>query len=97
MHIPYYLVTDGKWHRYFPDFLLTSRQNGKDQTWLVEIKPLSQTRHPGTKRYASARRQLKEETEYVKNQSKWTAADAYCKAKGWRFVILTEKNLYPKL
>ena len=98
LHIPYYLATDGKWHRYFPDFLLKIKSSdGTPKTWLVEIKPESQTRHPQTKRYGSSRRQLKESLEYAKNQAKWTAATIYCNDKGWKFMILTERDLFQKL
>ena len=30
---------------------------------------------------------------YVKNMSKWKAADAYAKARGWQFVVWTEVEL----
>lgn len=96
LFVPYYLVTDRKWHRYFPDFLINIKtKEGPVVTWLVEIKPQSQTRHPGTKKFSSNRRQLKEALEYEKNQAKWTAANAYCQARGWQFKILTERDLYP--
>jgi hypothetical protein len=97
LQIPYYLDTDRKWHRYFPDFLLTINQSSGIQTLLVEIKPHSQTKHPQTKKYASKRRMIKESLEYAKNQAKWAAADTFCKAKNWKFVILTEQELYGKI
>jgi hypothetical protein len=30
------------------------------------------------------------------NQAKWQAAEEYCKDKGWKFVIMTEKEIYGK-
>jgi hypothetical protein len=27
------------------------------------------------------------------NEAKWKAADAYCKDRGWKFVVVTEKDL----
>lgn len=95
--IPYYFPIDGKWHRYFPDFLMSVRErSGNVVTWMVEIKPESQTRHPSTTGRKTKRRMLKESTEYAKNQAKWAAADAYCQAKGFRFTVLTERDLFPR-
>jgi hypothetical protein len=89
------LEGDRRWHRYFPDFILHVKdKQDQQQVWMVEIKPEHQTRHPSTKRYTSPRRQLRETMEYAKNQAKWAAADAFCRNKGWRFMILTEKELY---
>lgn len=95
--VPYYFPGDRKWHRYFPDFLLNVRtKTGEIQTWLVEIKPVRQTRKPAAVSPKSKRPQLREAIEYARNVSKWKAAETFCKAKGWRFVILTEKDLYPR-
>lgn len=95
--IPYYFQGDGKWHRYFPDFVLHVKdKQGKQQVWMVEIKPQHQTEHPQTKTFRSKRRELRETLEYAKNQAKWEAATAFCRNRGWRFMILTEKELYGK-
>lgn len=95
--VPYYFPGDRKWHRYFPDFLLNLiTKTGEHQTWLVEIKPVRQTRKPLAVSAKSKRPQLREAIEYARNVSKWQAAEAFCAAKGWKFVILTEKDLYPR-
>lgn len=94
--VPYYFAGDSKWHRYYPDFVLNVQtKTGEKQTWMVEIKPSAQVKHPGTKTYSNPRRQLRETLEYAKNQAKWAAATAYCQNKGWKFMVLTEKELYP--
>lgn len=95
--VPYYFTGDSKWHRYYPDFILNVQtQNNEKQTWMVEIKPASQTRPPQVRsRGGNQRRQLREAVEYARNEAKWTAAKAFCDNKGWKFVILTEKDLYP--
>ena len=91
--IPYICPTDDKAHRYFVDFFVKSRKaDGSTSSFLVEIKPASQTvppKYPGkqTKRY------LTETMTFMKNQAKWKAAEEYCRKKGWSFVILTEKHL----
>jgi len=94
--VPYYFIGDSKWHRYYPDFILNVRTTtNQRQTWMVEIKPSAQTRSPQTKTYTNTRRQLRETVEYAKNQAKWKAANEFCVNKGWKFVILTERELYP--
>ena len=92
MHIPYFFVPDGKWHRYFPDFVMVVQTNQGQETWIVEIKPHKQTLPPTGR----GRRAIKEAVEYGRNQSKWTAADAYCRKRGWKFRVITEKTLYPQ-
>jgi len=94
--VPYYFTGDSKWHRYYPDFIINVRtKNDEKQTWMVEIKPSSQVQSPVNKRYTNQRRQIRETIEYAKNQAKWTAAKSFCSAKGWKFVVITEKELYP--
>ena len=91
--VPYRCATDNKWHRYYLDFRIqVKNKEGNLQTYLVEIKPLAQTippKYPGkqTKRY------LNESLTFMKNQSKWDAAKAYARDRGWEFVVLTEKHL----
>ena len=92
--IPYICATDGRPHRYFPDFKIKVRsKDGSIKTYLVEIKPAGQTvppKYPGrqTKRY------INEAMTYLKNQSKWEAAEVYCKARGIDFLVLTEEHLF---
>lgn len=94
--VPYFFSGDGKWHRYYPDFVVNvNTKTGAKQTWLVEIKPAAQVQHPGTKKFKNPRQQLRETVTYAKNQAKWAAATTFCSNKGWKFIILTEKELYP--
>ncbi|CAB4126611.1 head completion protein [uncultured Caudovirales phage] len=91
--VPYRCATDNKWHKYYLDFRIqVKNKEGNLKTYLVEIKPLSQTlppKYPGkqTKRY------LNESLTFMKNQSKWDAAKAFARDRGWEFVVLTEKHL----
>ena len=91
--IPYRCATDGKVHRYFMDFkILVKSKDGNNKTYLVEVKPSVQTQPPNypgrqTKRY------ITESLTFMKNQSKWKAAEEYCKDRGWLFRIITEKEL----
>tara|TARA_Y100000031_G_scaffold92598_1_gene101700 strand:- start:606 stop:1136 length:531 start_codon:yes stop_codon:yes gene_type:complete len=82
--IRYVCSTDRKIHRYFVD--LTIRTVSGD-TYLVEIKPLSQTKPP-------KRKNLKEALTYMKNTSKWDAARKFCDDRpGYKFLIWTEREL----
>ena len=91
--IPYICETDNRPHRYFIDMYLKIKdKDGNIKTFLVEIKPFSQTQPPKfpgkqTKRY------LTEVHTFIKNQSKWKAASRFAKQNGAEFVILTEKEL----
>jgi hypothetical protein len=91
--IPYLSPIDGKIHRYFPDFVIQIKK--KDQTietMVIEIKPLKQTVEP-VKRGKRASRFLSESITYAINQSKWKAADIFCQKNGWKFMVVTEKDL----
>ena len=97
LSIPYYLPGDGRWHRYYPDFVLQVKEiTGAIRVWMVEIKPSKQLSPPKIKPHMKAnKRLLREVHEYAKNQAKWPAAKAFCDTKQWKFVVLTEKELYP--
>jgi hypothetical protein len=67
-------------------------KEGNLATYLVEIKPDSQTRPPippsrVTQRY------ITEVMTWGKNEAKWKAATEYAKDRGWEFKILTEHHL----
>ena len=45
--IPYKSPVDGKYHRYFPDFIVKVRtKDGNIKTMMVEVKPEKQSRPP---------------------------------------------------
>jgi len=91
--IPYVSPVDGKWHRYFVDFVIKVKNNrGEIETWMIEVKPKKQTRPPDppkriTKRY------ITEVTTWGVNEAKWKAANEYCKDRKWKFIIFTEDQL----
>jgi hypothetical protein len=90
--IPYKSPIDKKIHRYFPDFIVKLQQkNGSIKTYMLEVKPASQTKQPTQKR--KTRRFITESVAYAVNQEKWRAADLFCKEHGWQFKIITEKEL----
>lgn len=87
--IPYRCKTDNKIHRYFVDVKI-KLANG--ETHLVEIKPKKETVPPKTPP-RKTKRYVTEVMTYVKNQSKWEAAEEYCMARGWKFSVWTEDTL----
>ena len=92
--IPYVSPLDNKVHRYFPDFIAEIKTDtGKIKTKVIEVKPYKQTQEPerGQKRKATV---INECATYSVNQAKWKAAKAFCEQRGWKFTILTEKELF---
>lgn len=91
--IPYRCPTDNRIHRYFVDFRIQIRdKQGVLKTYLVEVKPDSQTRppvYPGKK----TQKYLTEALTFMKNRAKWDAAEQFAKDRGWSFIILTEHHL----
>jgi len=90
--IPYTDKATGKLHRYFPDFRVTRKEGSTTQTYIIEIKPAAQVKEP-VRGKKTKMRFLKEVMTYGKNMGKWEAAERYCEMKGYKFQILTEKEL----
>lgn len=94
--IPYQIGKTGKPRRYIVDNVVHFRIGNDITKYLVEIKPYSQTIPPkphGNKKRSTI---LYEQYTYAKNKSKWLAAEQWCKKKGYKFLILTEKQLFNK-
>lgn len=89
--IPYKSPIDQKMHRYFPDFIARIRQPDKEITVVMEVKPFKQTQLPVQKK--RTQKFLQEAATYAINQEKWRAADLFCKEHGWKFMLITEKEL----
>jgi hypothetical protein len=90
--IKYFSPVDNKIHRYFPDFIVKiKKRDGMVMTHVIEVKPEYQTRQPTQKK--KTKRFIEESITYVVNQSKWKAAEEFCKDRGWVFQVLTEKHL----
>ncbi len=93
MTVPYKSPVDGKFHRYFPDFLVKVRtKDGKFKTVMIEVKPKYQTKEPQQKKRIT-KQYINEVTTWGVNQAKWKAATEYCLDKGWTFQIITEDDL----
>jgi hypothetical protein len=91
--IPYKSPSDGRWHRYFPDFLVKVKtKTGAFKTMLLEVKPKNQTVTPQPKKRVT-KQYINEVVTYGINQAKWKAATEYCLDRGWEFKIITEEHL----
>jgi len=88
--IPYRHPFTGKITNYVPDFMVQYQdKNGKTLIELIEIKPKSQTVIENAKGRGD-----KFATQV--NAAKWEAANAWCKAKGIHFKVITEDQIYRK-
>ncbi len=89
-----------KTHRYFPDIVMCKKIGDKEETFMIEIKPLAQTKGPDKSKKNNtpsgrvSRRYLNEVKTFGVNTAKWEAARHYCSARGWKFVVLTEKDIF---
>jgi hypothetical protein len=94
--VRYKSPVDGKWHRYFPDFVIKVKNDkGELKTWMIEVKPKKQTKEPIPQRRVT-KQYITEVTTWGVNQAKWKAATEFCKDRKWEFVIFTEDQL-PKV
>lgn len=92
LHVKYFSPIDNKTHRYFPDFIVKMKdKNNKISIYMIEVKPEYQTKPPSQKR--KTKRFIEEQKTYIINQSKWNAAENFCREQGWTFKIITEKDL----
>ena len=92
--IPYIKPTDGKVHRYFPDFWIKYKdKNGHIIQNMIEVKPAAQTKPPSSKGKRK-KQQLYETITYAINIAKWKAATEFCNKYGMKFRIVTEMELF---
>jgi len=94
--VPYYSPVDKKVRRYFPDFVIEKKDKDDSvETIMIEVKPLKQTQRPkrGKK---SKKLYLNECMTYETNQAKWKYAKDFCASRGWKFLILTENDIFSK-
>lgn len=89
LFIRYLSPVDGKYHRYYPDFLFMTTDN---KQYLIEVKPANQTKEPTYKKRKS-KRYMRESTTYSINLAKWMAAKEFAKSNGLNFQIWDENTL----
>lgn len=89
--IPYLKPTDGKVHKYWPDYWVEYvNKDGVIVQEIIEVKPASQTRMPN----GNSKHKLYESLTLAVNVAKWQAAQAFCKARNITFRIITEKSIF---
>ena len=83
---------DSKEHRYYPDFIFT---NQKDKV-IVEVKPSNQLTQPKLPKRKTPRTIKNYKTSlkmYITNVSKVDAVRKYADRNGYKFILVTEKEL----
>lgn len=91
--IPYKSPIDGQVHRYFVDFQMKIRNpDGTITTYLIEVKPKKFTEKPSTPKRKS-KKYIEEVMMYATNCAKWEAAQKFCERKGYKFKVITEREL----
>ena len=92
--VPYMRPTDGRIHRYFVDNTVKLKSpDGTIHNYLVEIKPYKETLPPVKTPRKRHNTLIKENYRYVINTAKWEAAKKYADKNGYKFIIITEKDL----
>jgi hypothetical protein len=88
---------NGTTHKYYLDFNITVRDKwDKIHKYLIEVKPYKQTIAPVNSKRKKKETYMSECVTYARNQAKWKAASSAAKKRGMHFMILTERELYPK-
>ncbi len=92
--IPYRSPIDGRMHRYYIDFVVRYKNSrGFSETRIIEVKPKKQC-VPPEKPQKITKSFLNEMKRYGINNAKWKAAKEFAENRGWKFQILTEKELF---
>lgn len=96
--IPYIKPTDGKVHKYFPDYIVCYRNRTGETVWeLLEVKPKEQTKKSSSR---NPKTRLYENVTYAINMSKWRYAQAWCEEQTQKtgiihkFRILTQMSIF---
>lgn len=91
--VPYVSPIDNKQHRYFVDFIIKT----KSDVYLIEIKPFKDTIAPvqPKKTTESSSINFKKAIDtFVVNTAKWQAATEFAKERKFKFMIITERELF---
>lgn len=92
--IPYRCPTDGRVHRYYPDFYIkVLTKEGKYKKYIIEVKPKKQVAGPDRNPKKKTAAWKRDVLTYMKNKAKWEAAEDYCDDRRMNFMILTEDHL----
>lgn len=93
LSIPYLSPLDGKYHRYFPDFVIKVKTpDNHIKVYMLEVKPKYQTQEPTKKR--KSKKYVNEVLNWGVNDAKWEKAKEYCADRGWEFKLITESDIF---
>lgn len=88
INIPYRNPITGKNTIYVPDFIIVYIDaNQQQHTEMIEIKPMSQ-------KTMEAARSPKDKLSVAVNLAKWAMAEAWCNARGIKFRVVTEFDIF---
>ena len=91
--IPYKSPIDGRMHRYFPDFWVEKiNKNGSMEQVVIEVKPQKHIDPPPTPK-RKTRRYMGALARHAINMRKFEVAEEFCRKKGMKFQLITEKEL----
>lgn len=88
--ISYIDPVDGKPRRYYPDYYAKVRGN----RFIVEVKPKKDLKPPVVTKGKSKKTIGTQMETYERNKAKFKSAELYCEKMGFKFVVLTEKELF---
>ena len=96
--IPYISPLDGRPHTYFVDFIIESLdKDGVPKISIIEIKPKKQCKEPKQAQKPTKKQKsnyIYEAKAWAVNQGKWEAAQKFVEEREWKFVILTEDDIF---
>jgi hypothetical protein len=89
--IPYIKPTDGKVHKYYPDYWVEFiNAHGETIQEIIEVKPHEQTKAPRK----THKHMLYEQVMYQINIAKWAAAQEFCRQRNITFRIVTQRAIF---
>lgn len=103
-----YVGMDNKRHKYIVDFYVELKQrNGNVSKQLWEVKPLkdgpiiingsfnysNKPKPPKTRHKKAMKNYMYAMKQYITNCKKWQAVESFCKTRGMKFKVITEKDL----
>lgn len=92
--ISYFHPIKQKMARYYIDFYIRTKDDIK---FLVEVKPKKEVNKPimSKKQNEKTLKNYQDQVvTYLINQAKWDAAKKFCEEKGFKFLILTENEIF---
>ena len=91
--IKYFNPIREKYSRYFPDFSFVTDEHKK---FLIEVKPFKETHAPQLNKFKKVKTREYAKRTWIINQAKWNAAEIWAREHGFKFQILTERELFRK-